>query len=96
MTTEFDSKQLLKLTFLGKVMKVQELFNLYPNLNINVRDPEGRTPLIMATLQENLTLICLFIVKGANVNACDMYGKNALMYAQDYKFKGAIKFLTTL
>lgn len=94
MSLEIDPGYLLRLTFLGKTMEVQDLLKLYPTLNINMRDSEGRTPLIIATLQENLSLIALLLVKGANINACDAHGKNALMYAQDYKFTEATKFLT--
>ena len=93
MTLQLDPHRLLRLTFLGKIPEIQELFRLYPRVDVNMRDSEGRTPLIIATRQENLTLIALFIVKGANKNACDMYGKTALMYAEEYKFKEAISFL---
>jgi ankyrin repeat protein len=52
--------------------------------DIDLADPEGITPLIMATLNAQFDTAAVLIKAGANVNAWDMWGRAPLYSAVDY------------
>ncbi len=51
--------------------------------DLNLTDPEGCTPLLMALLNGNFDIGAYLIQKGANVNKWDWYGQTALYAAVD-------------
>jgi ankyrin repeat protein len=60
---------------------------------VNVRDPEGRTPLTEAVWINNIELVKLLIERGANVNAKKNDGATALGIAQGKGFKEIVERL---
>lgn len=48
---------------------------------INVKDSDGRTPLIWAVDRGNLSAVEILVAKGADINAKDQEGQTALHYA---------------
>lgn len=63
------------------------------NRNIEVKDYDGRTPLMLACQKGNLDIIKYLIKKGANIKAKDPQGNTPLMYAVVYKHFDLIKLL---
>jgi ankyrin repeat protein len=53
--------------------------------DINIRDKDGRTPLIYASLNRFLMIVDILIKAGADVNLRDLLGRTALMCASTEK-----------
>ena len=53
--------------------------------NVNVRDKQGKTPLMWAAVSGNVEGIKELLLFGAQVNVVDKHGKSALMYAAEAK-----------
>ena len=73
-------------------IKLFKLFLKY-NANLNIKGPDGKTPLIHAIITKNKTMIKLLLKKGANIFASDNNNKTVLMYASQYGDKNLIKKL---
>jgi len=69
-----------------KNFKLTKLLLEVNDVNVNVKDNEGRTAFFLCVLSSNCDEIFeiskLLLDSGANVNDIDKYGKTALMYAQ--------------
>jgi ankyrin repeat protein len=51
---------------------------MLPDIDINIQDALGQTPLYLASNAWNLDFVKLFLSKGADPNICDHQGNNAL------------------
>jgi len=61
---------------------------------VDAPSPNGTTPLMMAARGDHLSTIKLLIDKGADINAKNQIGMNALAFAKQYKAPDAIKDLS--
>jgi ankyrin repeat protein len=59
----------------------------------NLKDPEGRTPLMYASYNGHEEIIKKLIEKGADVNLQDIYGRTALMMASSGPYAASVKYL---
>ena len=67
----------------GDVAIIEELYQANPAV-INSVDAKGFTPLILASYNEQGTIVDFLLEKGANINAQDVAGNTALM--GDFRF----------
>jgi ankyrin repeat protein len=63
----------------GELQKVHELLN--KGANLDSRDPEGMTPLMIATRSDKRELVELLLSKESNINFVGPYGDSALLVA---------------
>jgi ankyrin repeat protein len=75
----------------GQLEMVKDL--LGKGLNVNLKDQDGRTPLMYASFNGHVEIIQLLIDKGAQVNVFDSYGRTPLMMASSGPYPEAVKFL---
>ena len=61
--------------------------------DVNLKDLEGRTPLMYASYNGNVEVIRSLIEKDADVNLRDLYGRSALMMASSGPYPVAVKYL---
>lgn len=61
--------------------------------NINVKDSDGRTPLIWAVDRGNLRAVEILVAKGAEIYAKDLEGQTALHYATVCELEEVAKYL---
>lgn len=61
--------------------------------DVNLKDPEGRTPLMYASYNGHEAIIRKLVEKGADVNMQDLYGRSALMMASSGPYPAAVKYL---
>lgn len=54
-----------------------------PGIEVNIKDKDGRTPLIWAAILGRLNITEWLINAGADINVTDCYGYSALMRAQE-------------
>ena len=69
-----------------------ELWNKF-NLIINIKDTYGDTPLICASIGDNLDVVKFLLEKGADIEAKDTYGNTPLILASVYNRFEIIKLL---
>lgn len=70
--------ELINLIRTGEVEPIRLLISKNPKL-VNVPDPKGFTPLVLATYMGQKEIAELLIDHGANINAQDAVGNTALM-----------------
>ncbi len=73
------NEQLLQATQRGDREAVLKL--LQEGADINVRDAQGRTPVMIATYQHNTGMVRALFQAGADVNICDNNKENPLLHA---------------
>ena len=73
------NQQLLQATQRGDRATVLEL--LQQGADINVRDVQGRTPVMIATYQHHTDMVRTLLQAGADVNICDNNKENPLLHA---------------
>jgi len=80
---KYPSEILLEVVRTGNVDQVKDLLINFPNININIQDAEGNTPLILAVLHDNLDMVRVLLDHGANKNIEDQDtgGMNGLDWA---------------
>ncbi|MCU0454677.1 MAG: ankyrin repeat domain-containing protein [Bacteroidales bacterium] len=61
--------------------------------DVNLKDPEGRTPLMYASYNGHEEIIRKLVEKGADVNMQDLYGRSALMMASSGSYAPSVKYL---
>ncbi|MCL2312573.1 MAG: ankyrin repeat domain-containing protein, partial [Firmicutes bacterium] len=64
------------------------------NVDINVKDKEGRTALILAAQHGHIQVTELLLNSGADVNLTENFGHTALMMAVIYAHEGIVEILT--
>merc|ERR1719183_1547765 len=62
-------------------------------IDVDARDSEGRTPLMVAASHGQLAVVRAFQQAGADVNACDNQKSTALMYAAMHTHVEVVEFL---
>jgi ankyrin repeat protein len=60
---------------------------------VDVRDPDGRTPLMLASFNGHAAVAAYLLDKGAAVNAREVSGRTALMYACSGPFVETVQLL---
>jgi len=75
----------------GQLDQVKRL--LSEGFDIDLKDADGRTPLMYASFNGHKEIIKLLIEKGANVNLGDRYGRTALMMASSGSNTESVKLL---
>lgn len=65
----------------GDPVKVERLLTAFPDL-IELRSPEGWTPLIIAAYGQKKDVVAVLLARGADANACGKKGTTVLMYAK--------------
>jgi ankyrin repeat protein len=75
----------------GQLSQVTRL--LTEGIDVDLKDTEGRTPLMYASFNGHKEIIKLLIEKGANVNLGDRYGRTALMMASSGPYMESVKIL---
>jgi ankyrin repeat protein len=78
--------ELLKLASLKNKFKIIQLLEQFSCVPIDPRDDKGRTPLMLAILNNDVALVKLFLAYGSDINAKDMYQKTPLKLAQDHGY----------
>ena len=73
--------ELMKACEEGDVEKVQEICNVREH--INEKNNKGLTPLMVATINNNIGIVKFLISLGADIYATNNIGKNLLMYAKE-------------
>jgi hypothetical protein len=91
MGIEFSEKSFLERVNMQNAQAVG-LF-LDAGMNPNVRDDDGRTPLISATMPGDVEIVKMLIDRGADVNAKENDGGTALMSAATGGFATIVKIL---
>ncbi len=61
---------------------------------VDAQSPNGTTPLMMAARGDHITTLKLLLDGGADINAKNQIGMNALAFAKQYKAPDAIKGLS--
>jgi ankyrin repeat protein len=72
---------------------VYDFTNVAEILLDNGADVNLQNPLIFDVRTSNLKMVQLLLANGANINATDSTGKNALQIAEHHKHKNIVKFL---
>ena len=62
---------------------------------INVKNSSGRTPLHLAALKGNITIVEYLLTKGAEINVKDNRGYTPLHWAVQYGRKDVVALLQT-
>jgi ankyrin repeat protein len=75
----------------GQLSQVTKL--LSEGFDVDLKDTEGRTPLMYASFNGHNEIMKKLIEKGANVNLRDRYGRTALMMASSGPYKESVKLL---
>ena len=68
-------------------------FLIENNADVNAKNPDGETPLLVAVKNEALKLVELFLANGADVNTKDYNGKSPLHWALTMESKEIVKLL---
>jgi ankyrin repeat protein len=66
---------------------------LESGVDANLKDREGRTPLMYASFNGHTEVIKRLVEKGADINLQDIYGRSALMMASSGPYPVAVKLL---
>jgi ankyrin repeat protein len=61
--------------------------------NVNAKENDGSTPLIIASQSGHLDIVKYLVEKGANVNAADVTGVTALMFSSKIGYLDIVKYL---
>jgi len=61
--------------------------------DIDIKDEDGRTPLMYASFNGHSVIMQKLISKGAKVNQSDNYGRTALMFASSGPYPEAVRLL---
>ena len=61
--------------------------------DVNLKDREGRTPLMYASYNGHAEVMKSLVEKGADINLQDIYGRSALMMASSGPYPAAVKYL---
>ena len=72
--------------------RIGDLLEIRPNL-LNIRNPDGTTPLMYASRNGHLDIVKFLLEKGADINLQDEYDSTALFYAAAKDKIDIIKFL---
>ena len=72
---------------------VKALFKSNPLLNVNAKNSQGWTPLLIATIEGNTEMVKMLISLGANVNQALDFGSTPLMIAADKGFPKIVEIL---
>ena len=70
---------LLRYSYIGDSTKITQALNA--NANLESRDEDKRTPLLLAAFLDHRDALNLLLDKGADINATSFSGRNALSYA---------------
>jgi ankyrin repeat protein len=70
---------LLRYSYIGDIVKISQA--LSSNANLESRDENERTPLLLAAFEDNSDALRFLLDKGADINATSFSGRNALSYA---------------
>ncbi len=72
---------------------VKDLFKNNPLLDVNARNSQGWTPLLIAIVEGNAEMVKMLISLGANVNQALNFGSTPLMLAAEKGFPDIVKIL---
>jgi hypothetical protein len=72
--------QLMRAVDYAKLPTVEAIVS--GNANMNLQNPEGKTPMIFAARNGNLEMVKFLVSKGANMNIKDNKGARALTWAE--------------
>lgn len=75
--------ELLELAKSKRKFKIIQLLEQFSCVPLDPRDDMGRTPLMLAILNNNVALVKLFLAYGSDINAKDIYQKTPLKLAQE-------------
>ncbi|VDM78756.1 unnamed protein product, partial [Strongylus vulgaris] len=73
-------------------LEYSEALGNYPNINLNIQDADGQTPLHLA-VSRDIGCVVALLSYGADVNAKDKNGHNALMKAVQAGYLDLVKLL---
>lgn len=89
----YKKLELLELAKSKRKFKIIQLLEQFSCVPLDPRNDMGRTPLMLATLNNNTSLVKLFLSYGSDSNAKDMYLKTPLMLAQEQGYTEIEKIL---
>jgi ankyrin repeat protein len=95
LTDNDDGDTLLIASIKAKADKCVSLL-LSNGVDISLKDAEGKTPLIHATIHSNPNIISLLVNAGANIGDTDNMGRNCLHYAAMYNDNNMVNYLLSL
>lgn len=78
----------------GKIVTIQMLLN--NNSDINVKDPEGMTPLMWAARRGYKSIVKSLLINGANPNLQDIHGWSAMDWAIGRGYFGIVRLFKKL
>lgn len=76
----------------GKLEKVKEFIEV-ENVDVNKKNTQGYTPLILAADNNRMDVVKYLIEKGADVNYQDIYDRTALHYAAIRQYIDIVEIL---
>jgi ankyrin repeat protein len=88
-----DSETLFDLTKNGSISEIKEFIYNNDNININVQDEDGNTPLFHAINNEDLKIVEFLIDNGANISIENNSGQTPLLVATEVNNIDIIKTL---
>ena len=91
MTNFRQNKLLLEAAYQGRCACLKILIE--EGADVNTKDEDQDTPLILAACNGFDKVVALLIEKGADVNAINSFGSSALMYACDGNFDEVVRLL---
>lgn len=93
LTTFFDSNDIFRYISRVDLPKIKELIKDYPDMDINIKNTRGDTPLIDAIRNSTYQIFNFLIDSGADINMTDNYGNTPLMLCARNKRDEAVEIL---
>jgi len=89
----YDEKDIFRYLYHSDLPKIKELVSEIPNINLNIKDKNGDTPLIYSIRFSLFTIFKFLIESGADINYTDTFGNTPLILAGRNKKEEMTQYL---